>query len=43
MGAETSIPCSKDTLEVVKAAKKYDGQPYDELLQRTFGTDDDEP
>jgi hypothetical protein len=41
MPAETSIPCSRDTLELVKSSKEYDGQSYDELLRTTFGEDGD--
>lgn len=40
MPAETSIPCSRDTLELVKSSKEYEGQTYDELLQSEFGGED---
>ena len=44
MPAETSIPCSKETLKLVRSSKQYEGQSYDELLQETFGDGDgDEP
>ena len=36
MPAETSIPCSKEARDLVKARKEYDGQPYDELLKKVF-------
>ena len=39
MPAETTIGVSKETLQVVKSAKEYPGQSYDELLQRTFESD----
>jgi hypothetical protein len=42
MPAETSIPCSQETLKLVKASKDYEGQTYDELLQDTFGDGDGE-
>jgi hypothetical protein len=40
MPAETSIPCSKETLKLVRSSKKYEGQSYDELLQQVFGDGD---
>jgi hypothetical protein len=42
MPAETTISVSNETLEVVKSAKEYPGQSYDELLQRTFESGDEE-
>ena len=42
MPAETTIGVDKETLQVVKSAKEYPGQSYDELLRRTFGSDDEE-
>lgn len=42
MPAETTIGVSKETLRTVKSAKEYPGQSYDELLQRTFGSDGQE-
>lgn len=40
MPAETSIPCSRETLKLVKSSKQYAGQSYDELLQAVFGEGD---
>jgi hypothetical protein len=40
MPAETSIPCSTETLELVKSNKEYEGQTYDELLQSVFANGD---
>jgi hypothetical protein len=42
MPAETSIPCSKETLKLVKSSKEYEGQSYDELLQQVFSEGDGE-
>ena len=37
MPLETSIPCTKEARDLVKAQKEYDGQSYDELLKKVFG------
>jgi len=39
MPAETSIGVSKDTLELLKANKEYEGQSYDQLLRSEFSDD----
>lgn len=36
MPTETSIPCSKEVRDLVKSHKKYEYQPYDDLLREVF-------
>lgn len=41
MATETSIPCSKEARDLVKARKEYPGQPYDELLKNLFSDEEE--